>query len=90
MGSLGEGALIDKAIEESVRTQVFKFIEIIIQREKCAQGDLAQRLGVTPQYLSAIKSGSKLPGYQTFNFLKILAANAQAFRLASPDSKLIA
>jgi hypothetical protein len=90
MGSAGEGEKIDRAIEESIRTQVRLFIDRIIEREHCKQVDLAERLGVTPEYLSSLKAGSKLPAFQTFNFLKVLAVNEQAFQLASPAAKLIA
>ena len=90
MGPAGEGAMIDEAIEASIKAQVRLFVEKIVEREKCTQVDLAERIGVTPEFLSNIKNGLKTPGFQTFNFLKILAVDEQAFRLASPSAKLIA
>jgi len=90
MGPVGEGEKIDRAIEESIRAQVRLFIDKITKREKCKQIDLAERLGVTPEYLSALKTGAKIPAFQTFNFLKVLAVNEQAFQLANPAAKLIA
>jgi DNA-binding transcriptional regulator YiaG len=90
MGPAGEGEKMDQAIEDSIRTQVNLFITKILEREHCKQVDLAERIGVTPEYLSALKSGARIPAFQTFNFLKVLAVNEQAFKLASPSAKLIA
>jgi hypothetical protein len=90
MGPVGEGEKLDLAIEESIRTQVNLFINKVLEREHCKQVDLAERIGVTPEYLSALKSGSRIPAFQTFNFLKVLAVNEQAFKLANPNAKLIA
>ncbi len=80
-----EGALLDKAIEASIRMQVRKFIQQITLREHCSQVGLAERLGVTPEYLSALKHGTRTPGFQTFNFLKTLALEAKAFDAADPE-----
>lgn len=90
MGYVREGKRIDAAVQESIHMQVKLFVEKIIEREKCKQTEVAARIGVTPEHLSAIKNGSKIPGYQTFNFLKILAANPEAFQLTSADVKLMA
>ena len=75
---------IDKAISESISTQVKEFIAQIIDREKAMQTELSQRLGVTPEYLSEIKSGRKIPRFQTFNFLKVLAQDKKAYAISDP------
>lgn len=90
LGRAGEGAMIDRAIEQSIRSQARNFIETIIDRENCTQVDLAERVGVTPEFLSNVKNGTKLPGFQTFNFLKVLALDERAFKVASPSAKMIA
>jgi len=75
---------IDAAISESISTQVKEFIGLIIEREKAMQTELSQRLGVTPEYLSEIKSGRKIPSFQTFNFLKVLAQDHEAYTISNP------
>ena len=90
MGDLRNSEELDHAAEESIISQVRLFIDRIIQRENCTQVELAQRVGVTPQYLSSLKSGANIAGFQTFNFLKVLAVDERAFKLASPSAKLIA
>ena len=74
---------LDAAIEESIRAQVAQYIEKILSREECRQIDLAAVLGVTPEHLSAIKNGSRIPSFQTFNFLKTLALNESAYQDAA-------
>lgn len=76
---------LDKAIEESLIEFTRTLITEITAREDCTQEELALRLGITPQHLSALKSGAKIPGWQTFNFLKILYLDEKAFKKASPD-----
>lgn len=73
MGGLDDSRKLDQAAEDSILDQVHIFIDRIIKRENCTQVELAQRLGVTSQYLSSIKNGTNIPGFQTFNFLKVLA-----------------
>lgn len=86
----GDGKRFDEAAVESIATQVRLFIDRIVEREHCTQTELAQRVGVTPQYLSSLKNGANIPGFQTFNFLKVLAVDERAFKLASPSAKLTA
>ena len=78
------GVKLDEAITESISTQVREFISQIMQREKAMQTELSQRLGVTPEYLSEIKSGRKIPSFQTFNFLKVLAQDKKAYAISDP------
>lgn len=80
-----EAKLIDAAVEESLKAYTAHFIEIILEREKCQQQELAARLGVTENHLSALKHGGKVCGFQTFNFLKTLALDKHAYDTANPD-----
>lgn len=81
-----DSANFDKAIKTSIHDQVIVFIETILGREKnVSQANLATRLGLTPEYLSEIKSGRKQPGFGVFNFLKTLALDARAFKEAEPE-----
>ena len=84
-GKTKDAERLDQAIEESITIQVQQFIDQVLKREKCRQIDLAARLGITPEYVSAIKIGAKIPGFQTFNFLRILAQDENAFRFADPE-----
>jgi transcriptional regulator with XRE-family HTH domain len=80
----GDAQKFDQAIEETITLQSRRFIDQIIARENCRQIDLAAVLGVTPEHLSAIKRGSRIPSFQTFNFLKTLALDKNAFKIADP------
>jgi DNA-binding transcriptional regulator YiaG len=75
---------IDRATEATIRTLTGAFISAILAREGCSQIILAQRIGVTPEYLSGLKSGSRTPGFQTFNILKIFAEDRPAFQISDP------
>ena len=79
------GSKLDVAITESISTQVREFISKIAERENAKQTELSQRLGVTPEYLSEIKSGRKIPSFQTFNFLKVLAQDRKAYAISDPS-----
>jgi hypothetical protein len=84
MGDLADSAQIDTSIEQTIRENVKDFISRILENEECQQIDLAGRVGITPEHLSTLKSGSKIPGFQTYNFLKILSFNHEAFEIADP------
>jgi transcriptional regulator with XRE-family HTH domain len=86
MSMPGDAEKLDRAIEETITFQSAKFIDQIITREHCRQMDLAAILGVTPEHLSAIKNGARIPSFQTFNFLKTLALDENAFRVADPTN----
>lgn len=75
---------LDRHIMASIVGQVQSFIAFIMQREKCEQRQIAMHLGVSPEYLSEIKSGRKLPKFQTYNFLKTLAMDPESFKVSSP------
>lgn len=89
MGPLGEGDKIDKAIEGTIKSLVRYYIESIMKREKCKQVDLAEHLGLTPEHLSALKRGVKIPCYHTFMILKTLTGSEQAFQIGSPNAKVM-
>jgi hypothetical protein len=82
----GDSEKVDHAVEESLRGYRQFFISKILERENCKQIDLAARLGVSPEYLSSLKAGSKIPSFQTFNFLRTLAMNEGAFQVAAPEN----
>ena len=76
----GEAAALDRAIEESIKIYTHGLIETILLREECSQVALATRLGVTQEYISYLKNGTKLPSYQTFNLLRLVALVRGSFR----------
>jgi len=80
----GEGKLIDEAIVKSISEQIRVAISNIKSQHKCEQKEIALRLGVTPEYLSEVKSGRAIPSFQFFNFLKTMAVDEKAFTAASP------
>lgn len=78
---------LDALTEESITIHVNNFIGKILLRENCDQKSLASHLGVSPEYLSEIKSGRKIPKFQTFNFLKTLALDPRSFEVSHPNFK---
>ena len=76
---------LDEAIEQSLTQLTQTLISAILQREGCTQEVLASRLGITPQHLSNLKGGAKIPGFQTFNFLKTFYLDKTAFDKADPQ-----
>lgn len=90
-GSCGELLLnasqargLDDKIVHTIVQQIQTFITMILHREKCEQKIIAAHLGVSPEYLSEIKSGRKIPKFQTFNFLKTMALDATSFKVSAP------
>lgn len=84
MLSAKETKAFDELTKSSINQQINLFIDKITKREHCNQGELAQHLGVTQEYLSEIKSGRKTPSFQTFNFLKTLAVNEDSYDISDP------
>jgi len=82
-----QGKMIDDLIERSINSQINLFLKMIMGRERCEQKLIAEHLGVSPEYLSEIKSGRKTPKFQTFNFLKTLALDENSFKVSSPHFK---
>jgi len=76
---------LNEAIVHSLTQLTTRFINEIIEREGCTQEELALRLGITPQHLSNMKNGAKIPGFQTFNFLKTFYLDKVAFEKANPQ-----
>jgi|GEM_PF-4298728 len=91
---LGEGEKIDEAVKKSITAQLDKFIEMIINNEECDQKELGRIIGKTPEYLSTIKKGAKIPSYTIYTLLKVLALSGRkAFNISLPEfdlSKLVA
>lgn len=81
----GEAEKVDAAIEASIFEQSRIAISKIKEAHGCEQKDIAAHLGVTPEHLSEVKSGRKIPSFQLFNFLKILAMDKAAYPLAAPE-----
>ena len=84
----GETKKVDHALEATIRGLTIGFIHTILERERCSQIVLASRLGVTPEYISQLKAGSRTAGFQTFNMLKILAESKSAFPISDPEFDL--
>lgn len=84
MLSVGDTKKLDALLEDSIKLQINQFIDSVMTREKCKQSDVAAHIGVSPEYLSEIKSGRKLPKFQTFNFLKTLAFEPGSFAVSDP------
>jgi|GEM_PF-2067379 len=85
----GDAKNVDHAIEASIRAYSKEMVETILAREECSQIDLAARTGITPEYLSGLKTGSRTPGFQTFNILKMLASDRKAFEISDPMGELL-
>lgn len=77
-------AKVDQAASQVIAEQSRIFIEAICERGSCSEIALSEVLGVTPEHLSAMKSGNRTPSFQTFNFLKTLALAPRAFQIANP------
>ena len=86
--SATEAPMIDKAAEITLRQVTAHLIEKVLSEHHCTQSELASRLGITETHLSHLKTGSKIIGFQTFNFLKTIALGKDAFEKASPSLSL--
>lgn len=85
----GEAKILDQLIIDSIFDQVRLFVKKILEREKCEQKELAKHLGVTPEYLSGMKQ-DRVPGFQTFNFLKTLAGSShKTFEVSDPNYNVL-
>ncbi len=84
----GDAKRLDHVIEASIRSYSKEMVETILAREECSQIDLAARAGITPEYLSGLKTGSRTSGFQTFNILKMLATDPKAFAISDPAGSL--
>lgn len=82
--SPSDAKTLDEMIQKNVISYTGGGINLILEREGCRQFELAERLGVTKTHLSALKSGDKNISFQTFNFLKVMALDSNAFHLADP------
>lgn len=62
---------LNELLEKSIRILVEKSIAEIVECNDLKQMDVAKMLGQTPQYISNMKSGTKLPSFATLSLLKI-------------------
>jgi len=83
-----EAETIDRAAEATLQQVTSHLIEKILSQRHCSQAELANRLGITETHLSHLKNGTKIIGFQTFNFLKTLALGKDAFEKANPSLPL--
>jgi|GEM_PF-4897679 len=60
---------LDLNIVESIKMKVSSAIRYFTERLKISQEDLAEALGVTPEYLSTVKTGKKRLSFTAFNLL---------------------
>ena len=79
---------IDNAAESTLQEVTERLVEKVLTEHHCTQSELAARLGITETHLSHLKNGTKIIGFQTFNFLKTLALGGDAFEKASPSLPL--
>lgn len=84
---LNDAEALDQAIRKSLKDQVSCLIRQITRSAGISQTDLASRIGITASHLSRIKSGSEVPSFKTYNFLKVLAAFPQAIDISAPGSE---
>lgn len=91
----GHIGLMDNEIEklnlllrDNIKRQFNKMLVYSIEKYNCEQQTIAQRIGVTPEHLSQLKTGKMVPSFQTFNFLKILAIDKNAYIAANPEISL--
>lgn len=82
--SLKDSKNLNEAILNSINININKYINIFKERG-IKQKELAKILGVSPEYLSEIKSGRKQPAFLLFNFLKTLAYSKESLEIATPD-----
>ena len=69
---------VDEAVEATVRDQASQFIDIIRSKADCSVEELATRIGVTPEYLSTIRSQKRTPSFAVWNVLKAIATDPKA------------
>ncbi len=86
--SATEAGTIDRAAESTLKQVTSHLVDRILSQRHCSQAELANRLGVTETHLSHLKNGTKIIGFQTFNFLKTLALGKDAFEKANPSVPL--
>jgi len=86
--SATEAVTIDRAAESTLKQVTSHLIDKILSQRHCSQTELANRLGITDTHLSHLKNGTKIIGFQTFNFLKTIALGKDAFEKANPSVPL--
>lgn len=69
----GDSSKIDKAIEDSIRSQAGQFLEIIHSKSGQTYESIAHRLGYSSAYISSLKNNNKTPSFRLWNQLKSIA-----------------
>jgi transcriptional regulator with XRE-family HTH domain len=76
---------LDESLAQTISIAVKEQIDSLLRRESIQQKDLASRLGMTPEYISEIKSGRKVPSYQVFLLLQSYCLSHEAFENSNPE-----
>ena len=84
---LNDAESLDQAIRNSLKDQINYLVRQIKQAAGINQIAIASRVGITASHLCRIKSGSEIPSFKTYNFLKVLAAFPQAIEISDPKSE---
>lgn len=88
---LFSGDLKAEVIEASIREQTAIFLSVALKKTNMKATKLATLLGVTPQYLSMLRNGTKTPGYSIWNTLRMIAEDPSAMKKRlTPDFKRVA
>lgn len=66
---------LDKNIRSSLGKKVNQAIETLTKTYGLSQQDLADALGITPEYISMVKNGRKVFSFTVFNLLQSYAEN---------------
>jgi hypothetical protein len=74
----GDPDRVDEAMEASIRDQASQFIDIIKGKAGCSIEEMANRIGISPEYLSSIRSQKKTPSFTVWNVLKVIASDPKA------------
>lgn len=74
-------ARVDEAVEASVRDQASQFIDIIRSKTDLSMEEIARRIGISPEYLSTIRTQKKTPSFTVWNVLKAIATDPKAMML---------
>lgn len=68
-----ESALIDEAIEASIKDQTKQFIEVIKEKADITSLKLASTIGLSPEFISMLLNQKKVPSFQLWNELRVIA-----------------
>lgn len=69
----------DEIISHSVTRVTVELLETIAEVTKASDRLIAKKIGITPQYMSEIKTGKKLPSSTLFSLIKLSALHVEDF-----------